>query len=844
MKRQNWAILLLLLIFYAQVALAARHTSITLDEPLHITSGYACLLTGDYRLVEEHPPLLKMLQAFPLLFAEPHLPDPRAVPGWETGNLIEAAQHVVVAYRPIEPLVFAARVPTMWMGILLAALVVRWATDAFNPFAGLIALTLYVFDPNILAHAGVAATDLGAACAIFAAHFTFQRWLQGPGKHSWQRMVIAAIVLGLALGVKSTVLMVFPIFGLLILIGRPDGNSRQLLKSYLYQALVANGIAFLVLWGLYRFEIGTVQGIPFPVPAASHFLPLLKLQSHMQEGHAAFLMGENYHHGVWTYFPVAFALKTPPLTLALTLFTALQLIVYTLYPSKIRNPTVVWQPKSKIFPFVLFPLLYFATSLASGINIGYRHLLPILPFLYVRVAGTVAELRIANRELRITNYELRIANCELRIANPRAGKSTNPQITNDKSRFTFHASRFTFYTLLFLYSLTTLRLFPWHLAYFNFLAGGPDGGYRYLVDSNLDWGQTWKALHDYLDEEGITEFGLSQYTINDPHAYDLDYTPLPPWPDAPPVLPQRFAPPAGIYAISTTQLQGVVIADAEMYDYFRHLEPKARIGHAMHVYEITPSPPTSWAAQCTYPVFPLPAEVLAEGLGQDHLRLAYFDCSQSWLIPEGNGWYSLSREVLNDTYWGNDILTQARLAYTQKQPGYQPPFAIYEWFDQYVTPPAPSSPIYAAPSAWPPAQAVAEGSPVTLPITVGDKGSDDLQFLGYIVDEYIQGNAGIRTFWYIKHPPTTPFSLMAHLLNDNGQPIAVGDGLGIGLDQLQPGDTLIQYHPFEIPPGTPAGRYWIQVGVYTQPNVQRLAISQSTIPDSDRLIVGQLEVGP
>ncbi|MCD6284712.1 MAG: hypothetical protein J7M39_02210, partial [Anaerolineae bacterium] len=59
-------VLLLLWLFFAQVVLAARETSITLDEPLHIASGYACLLTGDYRLVEEHPPALKMLQAAPL----------------------------------------------------------------------------------------------------------------------------------------------------------------------------------------------------------------------------------------------------------------------------------------------------------------------------------------------------------------------------------------------------------------------------------------------------------------------------------------------------------------------------------------------------------------------------------------------------------------------------------------------------------------------------------------------------------------------------------------------------------------------------------------------------------
>ena len=186
-KRQPWvSIVLLLWIMFAQVALAARHTSITIDEPLHITSGYACLTTGDYRLVEEHPPLLKMLQAAPLLLANPSLPDPRTVPGWAEGDLITATRHMVIPYRPMDTLAFAARVPTMLVAILLAAFVYRWSADIFSKYAGILALLLLAFDPNILAHAGVAATDLGATCAIFASMYLFWRWIRQPSGPSWK----------------------------------------------------------------------------------------------------------------------------------------------------------------------------------------------------------------------------------------------------------------------------------------------------------------------------------------------------------------------------------------------------------------------------------------------------------------------------------------------------------------------------------------------------------------------------------------------------------------------------------------------------------------------------------
>lgn len=782
----------LLLALFAQVALAARQTSITLDEPLHITSGYACLLTGDYRLVEEHPPLLKMLQALPLLWARPPLPDPRDVPGWDEGNLIVTAQNVVVPYRPIEPLVFAARVPTMWIGLLLAALVTRWAVDLFGVKAGLLALGLCVFDPNILAHAGVAATDLGAACAMFAAVYTFSRWIGQARKPSWQRCLFAAVTLGLALGVKTTALLLLPIFSLLILLARPPG---QPLKAYLLQALAGGGVAFVVLWAIYRFEVGRVAGLPLSVPMPSHLLPLLKLQEHMRAGHSAFLMGRNYHHGLWTYFPVAFLLKTPPLTLAFLLLVPLGLAFR-------RAPSSSWRTEATL---LALPLVYFAVSLFSGINIGYRHLLPVLPFVFVFVS------RMANGAWRITSPASRIRHRVLRLA---------------------------FYALLACYALVTLALFPWHLAYFNLFAGGPDGGYRYLVDSNLDWGQTWKALRRYLDEQGITEFGLSQSTINDPHAYGLDYASLPPWPGAPPVLPRRFNPPPGVYAISTTTLQGVVVADPEMFDYFRKIEPVARVGHAMFVYDVQPHPQADWAVQCSVPVAPLPPDALTEGLGQDGLRLVDFDCSQSWLYPAGSGWVVLSRDVQG---WGLTHLARARLAYEQTRPSFVPPFAVYEWFELDALAGLPSAAVWAAPGDWPLQQVEAEGAMLTAPVAVGD----GLEFLGHRVEETetCSGqSAAIQAYWRVVRTPTQPFSLMAHLLDTGGALIAVGDGLGVPYAQLRPGDVVVQRHTFEIPPGTASGAYWVEVGAYTQPDVQRLPVLHGDAIVGDRLLAGQIEV--
>ncbi len=769
-------LILILLAFFLQSTLTIRDTSITLDEPLHIASGYASLFTGDYRLVEEHPPLIKMLQAAPLLLAQPALADPRTLPGWEDSNLITIAQNQVVPYPSIDQLTFATRIPTLLIAMLLLVLIYRWTTDLFGPRAGLLALFLAAFDPNLLAHASVAATDLGATTGIFAALYLFQRWLKHP---RGRRALAAGLVLGLALCIKSTALILLPVMGVLLIFARPH---RTPLQPYIFQTLAALGIAFLTLWGIYRFEFGPVPGLPFPIPAPSHLLPLLKLQSHMQEGHSAFLLGENYFHGDWRYFPIAFALKTPPLTLAMLLGTALMLLL------RRKLPAPGWRTELTV---LIFPLIYFAISINSGINIGYRHLLPVLPFGFVWISRLAA--------------------------------------VKGSALFRWSGS-----VLLVLYAGVTLSLCPWYLAYFNFLAGGPDGGYRYLVDSNLDWGQTWKALREYLTSNHIDKFHFSSYTIVDPHAYDLDYIPLPPWPEAPVVLPQRFDPEPGIYALSTTQLQGVVIADSEMFDYFRKLQPSERIGHALFIYDIPPHATTTWIAQCNIPGAPLPPDIIAEGFGRPDLRRLEFDCTAGWIYPAGNGWYVLNRATLQQTH--PPALQTARLSFEQTRPGALAPFAIYESFNQQPLSGLLTPQVHAAPAEWPPAQIQQQGTPLTLPVQIGN----DLDFLGYKTATltFTPGQTvTVETYWRVRSRPTTSLSLMAHLLNSDGQPLAVGDGLSVPVDQWEPGDIIVQQHRFAVPAGTPAGPTWLRIGAYTLPDARRWPILAAEKAVGDILLI-------
>jgi len=789
-----WVAVALLLILFAQVAFTAARTSLTIDEGLHITSGYSILRTGDYRLVEEHPPLVKMLAALPLLLVD-DLPDVQTLPGWQSDvsvldsvRLVRAAQALIYAYRPIDRLVFAARMPVALLTVLLGTLVLRWAADLAGWRGGLLALFLLSFDPNILAHGSVAGTDLGAACFIVLAMFTFWRFMRRP---ALGRMILAGVALGLAQAVKLTGLLLLPL-QVLIVIWLFICEKRKTLVAQL-AALLA--FAAITLWAVYRFESGCVSGVPFPVPAASHAIPWLRLQQHISGGHAAFLMGQVSHTGWWYYFPVTFALKTPLPTLIL-LAASLMLAVGKRHMAKAG------------WALGLFPLVYFASSMANPLNIGYRHLLPILPFVFVFIG--------------------------VQIATPQknGGQAPKSQIPNLKS------PRHLVILLLAWNAVGTVRMFPHYLAYFNQAAGGPENGWRYLADSNTDWGQALKELAAYQRTHDIERVKLSMFTFIDPAIYGVRYEPLTPMKgNTPAVFPSRFNPPPGDYVISATTLDGIPLADPEMFDWFRQREPDARIGHVMFLYRVKPGEPRAWVAQCARPVTPLPPSQIAEGFGRSDLRLAYFDCAQSWLYPTGGqspGWFVLAHEAsIGSPRW----LSTSRLSYEQKRAGFSPPFRIYEDDGRIAWPIG--GRVRVAPSDMPLAEA-SNQTAVELPVSF----EGGLTLIGYRLDRSTLKSgetAYLETVWRVDSVPDRLLSIMAHTLGADGRAIAVGDGLGVPIESWQPGDVFIQRHLFALPKDTPPGMYWVQTGVYWLDDGQRWSVRDARAT-GDRGLLALLEV--
>ncbi len=741
--------LLLLSVFFAQVVTASLHLSLTSDEGPQLTSAYAYLTTGDPLLLEHdgHPPLAKIWNALPLLFI-PDLGSPSNAPSWRSQDpisLLWVTQEFFYPYHALERLTFPPRAMTALLGVLLLAIVHRWAADLFNPWAGLGALFMATFDPNLLAHAGLATNDLAVTVACTAALFAAWRYLRHPG-------LVQALLIGLTLGLsqstKLNAVLLLPVIGLLLLFHAWRHRCRTLMLT---QTLLIFAVAGLSLWSTYGFELRAVHGLPIRLPAGTHLLlwePVLRATG---GGHPAFLMGELSSLGWWYYFPVAFAIKTPVPTLLALMAGA------TAFLSGRRRR---WRDELALWAFVPF---YGGFIIYSRLNIGYRHLLPVLPLLLVGTA---------------------------RLFQPNLWRAWPSRVLSG--------------ALGLWLVVAAVQIWPFQLSYFNELVGGPEQGYRYLVDSNLDWGQAFKALARYQQTHPGRPILLSTYIEYGPalrHAYGIDYIPLPPLNAAPGQLPRRFNPDPGIYAISATTLQGVLMADPGTYDWFRHRQPDVRLGHGLFVYHVAEAEPSpSWIAQCTQPLAPLPSDVIAEGFGKDNLRHIAFDCTQSWLLPadEGGGWYALFRDTARrDDRFIRAQLDPWRKSFEQRDSGFQPPFVIYEATTSVITP--------------------------ALPVE-GNVEIAGLSFLGH-TPEQAGRQLEIWTHWEVRRLPDEPVSLMLHLVGQNGAVVSVGDGLGIPQTQWRIGDRLVQRHQLTAPDDAPAGTYIPQTGVYELATLIRLPVT-------------------
>ena len=227
----------LILIFWLQMLHAIRGESLTWDEGDHIFAGYESLKTHDFGLNPEHPPMVKMIGALPLLPLDLKVPtsaiaSSRKKPTSTAANSSSTTARLTAATTtPTRSSSAPASSPPSSL-CSRPLLVFLGTTEMFSLTAGLIALTLFCFEPNLLAHGAYVTTDMAASCTIFATIYAFWRWVKVP---STGRLLTAGLAGGLALAAKHSTILLAPMLLLLAaaaLIAQRRENPRDLLITH------------------------------------------------------------------------------------------------------------------------------------------------------------------------------------------------------------------------------------------------------------------------------------------------------------------------------------------------------------------------------------------------------------------------------------------------------------------------------------------------------------------------------------------------------------------------------------------------------------------------------------
>jgi tetratricopeptide (TPR) repeat protein len=541
-------------------ALVVHRESLTFDEDNHMFAGYMMWHTGDYGLNPEHPPLVKLLATVPLLGRPLWVPQLKNRE-FKAEAYLDGRDWLARNDGDRNQLVFQMRLAAGLLAVVFSLVVFLVARECFGDWAGLAALALAAFDPNVLAHSALVTTDIGVSLFFLASTWCFYRYVKDP---SWTRLVVAGVVAGLLLATKHSGIMLAPM--LLLFIGREiwaaqkgtRGRTAMRLAGT-FCAIVALGV--LVLWSFYGFRYAarpvglkmstTLADYVAPLgPRISsivnsvgrlHLLPESYLIGMVDVGRMAafyptYIFGNNYAHGVWWYFPSVIVIKTTLGLLALTL-----LAIFAAGTRQLK-----W---GREVAFLLTPaLFYLFVAILAGMNIGARHLLPFYAYLFVLAGAGAAALAASSRRW--------FAVCAVLVA---------------------------------VHVVSSFAAFPNYMPYANEAWGGPANAHNLLSDANVDWGQQLFQVKAWQDQHPGEECWFAYFAFPEvnPETYGIRCQHLPTldtyWLGGADNIPLVIE---GTVLLSAGDMSGCEWSSASLnpYDAFRRTKPAETIDHAVMVF--------------------------------------------------------------------------------------------------------------------------------------------------------------------------------------------------------------------------------------------------------------------
>jgi len=432
----------------------------------------------------------------------------------------------------------------------LCLLVWIGARRMFDFATAILASVLLVFEPNVLAYGSLVLTDIPVTCMLLLTVFGFYLW----GKHRTVPLLLStAAAMGLTLLAKHSGVVVVPILAALAI---TDAFTQSDIRRSKWQLALLNLLAVVlicvfaagIVWAGYgmRFaaypqatdleEVRQVSdsatGRVLRVLEEYHLLPQSYLRGFGDaltiptQTSVAFVAGKVYPRAPWFSTPFNFLIRSTTGLLAMIV-------------AAIFGIAITFRQQCRERLFLLVPaVVYLAVCLHASRNVSIRYLLPALPFLLLAVAAGC--VRLAKR-VRWTNYAL--------------------------------------LCFVVLHAASSLRAYPNYLSYANDLWGGPARAYKY--EPWLDAGQAYPQAKAYLERHRIDDCWFITAWQWDPRIYGV------PCQSFGLYLAHEMPPHVhGTIIVSSTLVNDVRLADAEIAAAFQHVTPKDEIGgSALLVYE-------------------------------------------------------------------------------------------------------------------------------------------------------------------------------------------------------------------------------------------------------------------
>lgn len=524
--------LLLIAALVTQTTLSMRHKSPTCDEfAHHIANGYSYLVTGDFRMNPASPPLARAWPTIPLRFLQAKLPLDHV--SWEKGDTTEFARQFFYHINGdcVNRFVFWARIFVVLLSVIFGLALFRFARRSLGDKEALMALGLYAFSPNIIAHSGLATADLMVAFFFFLTCVSFWGYLRRPG---WGFLALTGAMAGLTFLSKYSALLIIPT----LLIWAVLSGQRRVFSVRRMAAFMV--ICVITIWAGYAFEVkpllrntpdpvkkeayyrkvGGERLVEFarnvPVPLSTFASSIISMGFTRKGGTDAFLMGEWSQTGWWYYYFVALGIKE-----------TIPLVLLTLLGWALLIPSV---PDKNTRLLIVVPVVvFFGMTLGDRAQAGVRYFLPVFPMFILAGAAVAGWIWRKWSKLRILIAAL----------------------------FIWHAAE-------------AVSIYPHYLAYFNQLVGGPSNGYKYLRDSNLDWAQDLKGVGAWVREQQYPEVVVMYHGIEDPAYYGIPAREI--------TQDELIRPKPTVYAIGAHRFNVV--------KWTSDVQPTHIVGHSFFIYDM------------------------------------------------------------------------------------------------------------------------------------------------------------------------------------------------------------------------------------------------------------------